>query len=108
MRVRPVLAALDSASYANTLIEVHSHQRMAAFFSSTDSADEQGFRLYAVLGRLDRDGYEAEIRLRVGVYGHFYELPATGILSLSEGVTDCVTRENESWQWKEGESDEGA
>jgi PRTRC genetic system protein A len=108
MRVRPVVAALDSVSYANTLIEVHSHQRMAAFFSSTDSADEQGFRLYAVLGKLDPDGHEAEIRLRVGVYGHFHELPTAGILSLPEGMTDCVRREAESWQWKEAEPDEGA
>lgn len=109
MRVRPVVAALDTASYANTLIEVHSHQRMSAFFSSTDSADEQGFRLYAVLGKLDPDAPEAEIRLRVGVYGHFYELPATGILSLPEGITDCATHEEgESWQWKEEEQDEGA
>jgi PRTRC genetic system protein A len=105
MQVRPVVAMLDGASYANTLVEVHSHHRMSAFFSATDTADEQGFRLYAVLGKLAPDAYLPEIRVRVGVYGHFYEMPAGWVLSLPEGITDCVTREAKSWTCEEGEQD---
>ena len=40
-----------------------------AFFSATDDRDEQGFRIYGVVGRLDTP--LPELRLRVGVYGHF-------------------------------------
>ena len=34
-----------------------------------DDGDEQGFRIYGVVGRLDAT--EPELSLRVGVYGHF-------------------------------------
>ena len=33
--------------------EFHSHGGSRAFFSSTDDRDEQGFRIYGVVGRLD-------------------------------------------------------
>ncbi|MDE2861767.1 MAG: hypothetical protein OYI31_08735 [Chloroflexota bacterium] len=49
--------------------EFHSHGSSRAFFSKTDDGDEQGFRIYGVVGRLDDP--EPELRLRVGVYGHF-------------------------------------
>ena len=49
--------------------EFHSHGSSRAFFSKTDDADEQGFRIYGVVGRLDDP--ESELSLRVGVYGHF-------------------------------------
>ena len=49
--------------------EFHSHGTSRAFFSKTDDRDEQGFRVYGVVGRLDDP--EPELRLRVGVYGHF-------------------------------------
>ena len=49
--------------------EFHSHGSSRAFFSKTDDADEQGFRVYGVVGRLDTD--LPELSLRVGVYGHF-------------------------------------
>ena len=41
---------------------------MHAFFSSTDDADEQGFRLYVVIGNVDTD--RPTLAARVGVYGH--------------------------------------
>lgn len=50
-------------------LEVHSHQEMGAFFSGTDDRDEQGFRLYAVIGRIFT---APEIALRVGVFGDFW------------------------------------
>jgi PRTRC genetic system protein A len=57
-----------------SVIDLHSHNSMAAFFSDTDDADEQGLRFYAVIGRIDTDA--PEIRVRVGVYGHFLDVPA--------------------------------
>lgn len=53
----------------NTVLDIHSHGAMRAFFSSTDSRDEQGLRLYMVVGRLDT--LLPEVEVRVGVYGYF-------------------------------------
>ncbi|MBI4284525.1 MAG: Mov34/MPN/PAD-1 family protein, partial [Chloroflexi bacterium] len=53
----------------NTVVDIHSHAGMSAFFSSTDNRDEQGLRLYMVVGRLDTLAPERE--MRVGVYGYF-------------------------------------
>ena len=62
----------SSLSYQPTtgaVAEFHSHGRHRAFFSATDDGDEQGFRIYGVVGRLhDR---LPELTLRVGIYGHF-------------------------------------
>ena len=54
---------------AEVVAEFHSHGSSRAFFSATDDRDEQGFRIYGVVGRL-ADALP-ELRLRVGVYGHF-------------------------------------
>ena len=54
---------------AGVVAEFHSHGVARAFFSATDDRDEQGFRIYGVVGRLDDP--RPELRLRVGVYGHF-------------------------------------
>ena len=54
---------------AGAVAEFHSHGRGHAFFSQTDDRDEQGFRVYGVIGRLDTP--LPELSLRVGVYGHF-------------------------------------
>ncbi len=53
-------------------LEFHSHGRMPAFFSKTDDRDEQGFRVYGVMGKLDQK--VPTIALRVGIYGHFQEI----------------------------------
>jgi PRTRC genetic system protein A len=66
--------ALQFDDLGQTVIDLHSHNSMPAFFSSTDDADEQGLRFYAVIGRIDTD--QPEIRVRVGVYGHFLDVPA--------------------------------
>ena len=65
----------SSLSYeppAGVIAEFHSHGRHSAFFSSTDDGDEQGFRIYGVVGRLDTP--TPELTLRVGIYGHFAPL----------------------------------
>ena len=54
----------------NTVMDIHSHCGIA-FFSTTDNEDEQGFKLYMVIGRVDD---APEYRLRLGAYGYFHEL----------------------------------
>ena len=54
---------------AGVVAEFHSHGSSRSFFSATDDRDEQGFRIYGVVGRLDTP--LPELSLRVGVYGHF-------------------------------------
>lgn len=73
-----------------TIIEVHSHHSMRAEFSPEDNEDEGGlkFRVFAVLGTIFE---RPTIRARVGVCGHFYELPAATFFELPEGLTDCVS-----------------
>ena len=57
---------------AGVVAEFHSHGSSRAFFSATDDRDEQGFRIYGVVGRLATP--RPELSLRVGVYGHFAPL----------------------------------
>ena len=54
---------------AGVVAEFHSHGKTSAFFSGTDDRDEQGFRIYGVVGKLDTS--RPELSLRMGVYGHF-------------------------------------
>ncbi|WOC75643.1 Mov34/MPN/PAD-1 family protein [Intestinibacillus sp. NTUH-41-i26] len=56
------------------VMDVHSHNTMAARFSRTDDADEQATRLYMVVGRLDR--YYPDIRCRFACGGRHVEVPA--------------------------------
>ena len=52
--------------------EFHSHGRLGAFFSAIDDQDEQGFRIYGVVGKLGEP--VPQIDLRIGVYGYFGQL----------------------------------
>ena len=65
-------ASLTYQPPTGVIAEFHSHGRHSAFFSATDDRDEQGFRVYGVVGRLDKP--EPELTLRVGIYGHFAPL----------------------------------
>ena len=70
--VPPQAGTATSLAYrppAGVVAEFHSHGRSRAFFSKTDDDDEQGFRVYGVVGRLDTP--LPELSLRVGIYGHF-------------------------------------
>ena len=58
---------------SDVIMDVHSHCTMGAFFSGEDTRDEQGFRLYGVVGRIFT---QVEFALRVGVYGDFWRVPA--------------------------------
>ena len=87
---------------AGVVAEFHSHGGSRAFFSATDDRDEQGFRVYGVVGRLD--ALRPELRLRVGIYGHFapvdwpqvFDGPDPGVRLVGEEpeatrATDCTT-----------------
>jgi hypothetical protein len=86
-RVVPAQTGVGSST-ERAVIEVHSHHSMKAEFSFEDNRDEvQGFRVYAVLGSLFSC---AEIRSRVGLFGHFLEYPAAEFFELPDGLRDCV------------------
>ena len=93
--VPPQAGTGSSLSYQpphGVVAEFHSHGSHRAFFSATDDGDEQGFRIYGVVGRLDAG--EPELSLRVGIYGHFAPLhwsqvfdgPPPGLRLTGEGT----------------------
>lgn len=82
--VRPVCPF--DLEWQDTLIDLHSHHIMRAFFSAQDDKDEMGgFRIFAVLGRVLK---APEIAVRVGIYGHFYEIDSRLVFDLPEGLAD--------------------
>ncbi|MFQ5401712.1 MAG: Mov34/MPN/PAD-1 family protein [Anaerolineae bacterium] len=85
-------AVTDTASI---ICDLHSHGNMRAFFSQTDNADEQGARLYVVMGRLDS---EPEMRLRVGVYGYWLALPLTAVFTNNGPFKDLHQEKNNDKQ----------
>lgn len=73
------------------IIELHSHHGMEAEFSYADDVDEaQGFRVYAVIGRIFE---KPEIRVRVGLFGRFLEYAASEFFELPQELRDCVAEE---------------
>jgi hypothetical protein len=78
------------STYARACIEVHSHVDMHAHFSSQDDEDEQGFRLFGVLGCIST---KPVIRMRVGLYGYQHDIPASWVFDLPPGIGDVVTGE---------------
>lgn len=87
-RVEPLHKGAGS-SEERAVIEVHSHHHESAFFSEQDDADEgtMSFRVYGVIGTIFTD---PAIRMRVGLFGHFWELSAAEIFELPEGVRDLA------------------
>lgn len=73
------------------LIDLHSHARFAPFFSPTDDRDETGFRVFAVIGNLDRT---PTISVRVGVYSHYFNIPASTVFELPAGMIDIYEQED--------------
>ena len=65
-------ASVRYAAVTGAVAEFHSHARYPAYFSHTDDADEQGFKIYGVIGRLDQE--KPQMALRLGVYGYFKQL----------------------------------
>jgi len=83
------------ADAASIICDLHSHGNMRAFFSQTDNADEQGARLYAVIGKLDS---EPEMRLRVGVYGYWQPLPLTAVFTANGPFKDLYQEKDDDKQ----------
>jgi hypothetical protein len=68
------------------LIDLHSHATLEPFFSPTDNKDEQGFRIFAVIGKVNE---KPEIRVRVGVYGNYWKIPADMVFELPGEIRDA-------------------
>lgn len=66
-----------------TVVCIHSHGRMGAFFSGIDNRDEQGLCIYMVVGKADQ--LYPEVKLRVGAYGYFAALNESEVFG---GVSD--------------------
>jgi PRTRC genetic system protein A len=85
IQTRDSITSLESganSSYVQAFLELHSHHEMNAYFSKVDDTDEKrSFRLFAVLGNIFE---RPEIRVRVGVFGHFWQITATGLLELGD------------------------
>jgi PRTRC genetic system protein A len=79
-------------AYERAIIEIHSHHSMPPRFSPTDDEDERGFRIYGVIGNLPE---EPAIRMRIGVYGYFDEIPASWVMELPAALKDCNAEEEE-------------
>lgn len=90
--VRPVDDGPGS-TYERAIVELHSHHSMSADFSSQDDADEQGFRIYAVIGEIFS---EPKIRVRIGCFGYFLEIPASHVFELPSSFSDAL-EETESF-----------
>jgi hypothetical protein len=59
---------------------------MSADFSGMDDEAQQGFRVYAVVGRVLTS---PEIRVRVGCHGYFWEIPANWVFEMPKGLKNC-------------------
>lgn len=95
------LGTASSLTYtppARAVAEFHSHGNSRAYFSETDDRDEQGFRIYGVVGRMGAS--EPELNLRLGIYGHFTDLawseafsdPAPGIRQVNTASSGSAQR----------------
>lgn len=76
---------------AHALIDLHSHARFSSFFSFTDDQDEVGFRIYAVIGSVDK---MPTMSVRVGVYSHYFNIPASTVFEMPEGMKDIYEQED--------------
>lgn len=89
------IARDDDSAYQNALLEIHTHPPGCRDFSSQDDRDESGkFRLFGIL--VDIHSEEPAIRLRVGIYDSFWEIPVEIITQAPpENLTDLVKQERE-------------
>lgn len=103
------IARDDSAAYQNAILEIHTHPPNCRNFSGQDTLDESGkFRLFGIL--VDIHTEKPFIRLRIGVYDSFWEIPVEMIVdSPLEKLSDLVKEENErKAQISQNSADEAA
>jgi PRTRC genetic system protein A len=74
-------AKVEYSVMSNTLVDIHSHAAMGAFYSLKDDEDDKGFRLSLVAGKLDTMTPEMEMRLVM--YGYYAPVAI-------EEVFDCI------------------
>jgi PRTRC genetic system protein A len=67
------------------LLDIHSHHRMPAYFSSTDDTDDQGLSVSCVLGTIFT---APTIICRVNVHGHRQHVPALTLFDALPGIED--------------------
>ncbi len=89
------IAMDESPAYQNAILEIHTHPPNCRNFSGQDNRDESGkFRLFGIL--VDIHSAKAFIRLRVGVYDSFWEIPVETVSDTPpENLTDLVKLEKE-------------
>jgi PRTRC genetic system protein A len=85
----------DSSAYKHAILEIHTHPPNCRNFSGQDNRDESGkFRLFGIL--VDIHSAKPFIRLRVGVYDSFWEIPVETISDTPlETLKDLVKQEEE-------------
>lgn len=91
----------------DVVVELHSHPDMPARFSGIDNKDEQGFKVYGVIGRelVDATSLGSShrefalggtcINLRVGVYGYYMPVKWSDIFDGKLDAVDENDREKE-------------
>ena len=87
--------AISTTAYSDGMVlvaDIHSHNRMAAFFSSVDDNDERGVRLFGVFG--NHRGTSYDILLRAGAGGRFCRIPAEDILEGFENRYNDASKSN--------------
>lgn len=89
------IARDDDPAYQNALLEIHTHPPGCREFSSQDDRDESGkFRLFGILVDIHSDN--PAIRLRVGIYDSFWEIPVETVTQTPyENLIDLVKQEEE-------------
>ncbi|MCP4992898.1 MAG: hypothetical protein GY934_03795 [Gammaproteobacteria bacterium] len=92
------------------ILELHSHNTMPAYFSPRDNQDEQGGRLYGVIGHLERTN--PELALRLGMFGHWlYNVPGRALFAdispFSEVELGAGAEVNDKWLSEEGLANNG-
>lgn len=89
------IARDDDPAYKAAVLEIHTHPPGCREFSNQDDCDESGkFRLFGILVDIHSDN--PAMRLRVGIYDSFWEIPIEFITDAPlENLTDLVKQERE-------------
>lgn len=95
-RFGSTIARDEKPAYQTAILEIHTHPPNCRNFSSQDNSDESGkFRLFGIL--VDIHGPKPLIRLRVGIYDSFWEIPLETVSDGSpENLSDLVREEEDS------------
>ena len=83
------------------VLDIHSHNTMGAFFSSTDSADETSTRVFGVMGTIAKgaseewaDSIRFSTKFRAGVNGKFIELNMDHVFDMEDTTPMPIPQED--------------